>query len=618
MDIAHPCQYRMKGEDIKMKVKKMQTYNFMGLSGEKTYEFNEQFAAFCGENGQGKTSVLNALRYGITGVKPDGELITKGKEKASVLIEFDDGTSIARMEFSKDGKPAAYYVDKKKSTLAAINQKIEWMTNGKKLPELVAASDLLRKLEPEKFGETLLGYLPETMTAEDVCSRIPGITETAAKAVRDILPEGEFGFKELDRFYKYCVEKRRDLKNSIKAENAVVQKYEATVQVPKESKEELMAAMQKLEEQKNRAAAYTAARREYERLKKAAANQLRLIKAEEEKVGGSNPAPHTKEERDSMVTVLNTHRKTVTTLYSSLQAMKSGIDAIKKAVESIRKPVCPLSEKLVCTTDKTPILEELKSEYKKAAAEYNNLIKQYAEAKAKAEEAEAALRKIDADIAETKRVAGIQESIRKLKETMPQVPDEPKAEGDPVKIDRQLEEIRAKLTSIQNAGNLAEEKKNLAKDEGELAKYEFLASAFSPKGEVKQALVVYYLGEFEKQLNQLAGRIFPGMSIKLAPEKGVTVYVDSKGTGKYISIRSLSGGEKACLTFLLMSLLSNITGCRVLILDELSVMDNKTLATFLDVLKENRDEYDLALLALVDHEDSRRILEEKGVPVFTA
>ena len=135
-------------------------------------------------------------------------------------------------------------------------------------------------------------------------------------------------------------------------------------------------------------------------------------------------------------------------------------------------------------------------------------------------------------------------------------------------------------------------------------------------GEVKQALVVYYLGEFENQLNQLAGRIFPGMSIRLVPEKGVTVSVDSKGTGEYMSISSLSGGEKACLTFLLMSLLSNITGCRVLILDELSVMDNTTLATFLDVLKENKAEYDLALLALVDHEDSKRILEEKGVPVL--
>ena len=599
-----------------MKVKKLQTYNFMGLSGERTYEFNDQLAAFCGENGQGKTSVLNALRYGLTGVKPDGELITKGKEKASVLVEFEDGTSIARMEFAKDGKPAAYYVDKKKSTLAAVNQKLEGMTNGKKIPELATASDLLRKLEPEKFGETLLGYLPETMTAEDVCGRIPGITETAAKAVRDILPEGEFGFKELDRFYKYCVEKRRDLKNRIKAESAVVQRLEATVQAPKESKEELMANMQKLEEQKNRAAAYTAARREYERLKKAAENQMKLIKAEEEQAGNSNPAPHTKEERDSMAAILDTHRKTVTTLFSTLQAMKNGIDAIKKAVESIRKPICPLSEKLVCTTDKTPILEELKSEYKKAAAEYNNLIRQYAEAKARAEETEAALRKLDADVAEAKRLEGIRESIRKLKETMPQVPEEPKAEGDPVQFGRQLEEIRAKLTSIQNAGSLAEEKKNLAKDEEELAKYVFLASAFSPKGEVKQALVVYYLGEFENQLNQLAGRIFPGMSIRLVPEKGVTVSVDSKGTGEYMSISSLSGGEKACLTFLLMSLLSNITGCRVLILDELSVMDNTTLATFLDVLKENKAEYDLALLALVDHEDSKRILEEKGVPVL--
>ena len=43
-----------------------------------------------------------------------------------------------------------------------------------------------------------------------------------------------------------------------------------------------------------------------------------------------------------------------------------------------------------------------------------------------------------------------------------------------------------------------------------------------------------------------------GLSERFVSEGGVSVQVDPKGTGQYVSFRSLSGGERAAVAFLLM------------------------------------------------------------------
>lgn len=601
-----------------MKIKTLQTSDFMGLPGTRKYDFSTQVTAFCEGNAKGKTSVLNAVRYGLTGVKPDGEIVTKGKDKAAVQVEFEDGTSFARVEFSKQGKPAAYWVDKKRSTLTAINQKITGMTgNSAGIPKILAASDLLRRLSPQEFGELLLGYLPETMTTDDVLARVTGLTEPMKATIIENLPEGEFGTKELDSFHAKCVERRRELKSRIKGEKAFIEGY-SRFPVPQETMQQLEDSIKALEGQHDRAVAYAAAKREYDKLKKQADDHIRLIKDVEAKIGTAEPVSHTDEERKAAVVVLEAHRTTVTNLHSSLQAMKSSADALKKAIDGIRKPVCPLSDRLVCTTDKTIILNDLVAEYNSLAAEYKKQQASYRTAKAKAENAEKEIQKIDADNAEAKRVAGLKDNLKRLRETMPAVPEEPKPAGDAGQIKQQVNMLRQKVRYLQDAEKLGKYRASLEKHEEMLAKYEKLADAFSPKGEVKKAVTKYYIDEFSASCNRMAGKLFPGMNLKFIPEDGVTVLVDSKGKGDYISIESLSGSEKACVTFLLMSLLSKISGFRILVLDELSVLDNNTLSALLDLLEEHKDEYDLAILALVNHEDSTRILAEKGIRVLEA
>ena len=66
-----------------MFVKNLGTFNFQGLKGVQNFDF-EKITALAQPNGSGKTSLINALRYGLTGIVPKGDLVTRGEVSAAV------------------------------------------------------------------------------------------------------------------------------------------------------------------------------------------------------------------------------------------------------------------------------------------------------------------------------------------------------------------------------------------------------------------------------------------------------------------------------------------------------------------------------------------------------
>ena len=57
-----------------MRVTKMVVDNFKGLTHAE-YDLTDKITIMLAKNGSGKTSFIDALRYGLTGAKPDGEMI---------------------------------------------------------------------------------------------------------------------------------------------------------------------------------------------------------------------------------------------------------------------------------------------------------------------------------------------------------------------------------------------------------------------------------------------------------------------------------------------------------------------------------------------------------------
>lgn len=141
---------------------------------------------------------------------------------------------------------------------------------------------------------------------------------------------------------------------------------------------------------------------------------------------------------------------------------------------------------------------------------------------------------------------------------------------------------------------------------------ESLCTALSPKGTVKQELTAEYLKAMAASLSEETAKVLPGANVRFEADNGIRLYLDRDGNGTVLPFTALSGGEKAAVLFAIIRMLSASAGTRILILDELSVLDSCTFRSLLARLKD--EPMDLALIAAVDHEDTVAAVEEAGIP----
>ena len=154
-------------------------------------------------------------------------------------------------------------------------------------------------------------------------------------------------------------------------------------------------------------------------------------------------------------------------------------------------------------------------------------------------------------------------------------------------ITEELRYLNSQIAVVENYSKKDTYLNNIEKLTKKLGDYQDLYVAFSPKGEVKEKITSYYLEEFAEPCNEKAGKLFPDMKLKFVTQDGVKVLTDPNGSGEYLEFNSLSGGEQASVMFLLVSMLSSLSGMGVIILDELSVLDDNTFENLIRILKEN-------------------------------
>jgi exonuclease SbcC len=76
-----------------MKCVKIKIKNLFGI---REYEMNGQSVELSGKNGAGKTSVIDAIRYGLTNKSDRDYIIRNGENEGEIIIETDNGIRIDR------------------------------------------------------------------------------------------------------------------------------------------------------------------------------------------------------------------------------------------------------------------------------------------------------------------------------------------------------------------------------------------------------------------------------------------------------------------------------------------------------------------------------------------
>lgn len=598
-----------------MKIERLEIVNFMGIKSMKIEM--PQLMAICGANGIGKTSILNAIRYGITGEKPDGDIIYHGCDMCSVTVTFlkeeVERLEIVRMEFLN--KPGKWIINGKYSTQKATNQVIEdFIGISLDKVKITSSGDLIAAMKPQEFSSFILDYIPEKLKLADVLSLVPDSTASMMEICEALLPSENIELATLNDFDNILRATRKDLKASLSAKQAAyAEKPSVFTGRTREQIEEDLTKLNALENQKklyeSELKAYNIAAENVKKHEAMIAN----LKVEISKMSAlTKPDPYEEkkitDEINDIVNSINNNTKAAAGATTALKQLKTTLDALSK-------PICPISPLITCHENKTVAIEEISESITatedglKALSDENAaLIKKKTE-----KEAELTVHKNNSIMYDKKLL--LMKQLNEAEKSRPDIPVKPVAPEVPEDVSAkkfQPNEALKNIIAYEEGVILA---KQIEKIGLELSDYEKLIKAFAEKGPVRNSIISKYLSVFENICNERSQKIRPELSFKFINDNGVVVLMDN-GKGTALPYESLSGGEKAYMIFIIMDMLNQLTGTNILILDELSVIDEKCLNALFDTVIANKEDYDHILLATVDHTDIKEAIAKKSIPVL--
>ena len=597
-----------------MYVKKLIVKNFQGLRGQKEYDLGPVVALF-DKNGRGKTSFIQAYRYVLTGVQPQGRMLSDGEPYSAVGAVLDDGTYLIRQD-NADGKHKFFINRKPVQTKKAYEAYLEQKTGIRPdAMRAVSSGELLASMDPKAFSDLLLSYLPEELTGAFVKEAIDQLTPGMEKILNERLPHS-FGTHEIGLLYKECYTKRRELNARVSALQAVVSSLAPKDGVrPIGDKNDLEIKRNALREKLNAELVYKTEMTAYTKAMQAETARKAQLKEIDAKIVATSAVKPDEEKRLLLVKQLETCRKAAMSANAAAKSMEDVIARNEEAIKKLSSDVCPLSNRIRCSTDKTPALSDLEQAVQEAKASIKKSREAMDQSLKDAKETEEAIRQFDTNAKNWEmRLLLIQQKQRlEQAQPLPKEPVKPETAG----AEEEMKRVEAQMRLLDS---FAEYKKQLAAYTAlkqERDDYDLLVRALGANGPVKAKIIDYYLAEFERQCNESASELHPGMSVKFVQDGGIRVKADIRGNGTYLEYNALSGGERALLITVLLEMLNALTGFNTLILDELSVLDADTFEALIALVVKNKDRYGQVVMAAVNHSEFMDVLHKYEVPVLT-
>lgn len=200
-----------------MKIKKITIKNILGI---EDWELNPdaKFTVVAGQNGAGKTSLIQAINAALGGGH-DATLLRNGTEKGEVVIVFDDNSSINKT-ITESGSTVKVK-DKAGKLIAGKPQTmIDALTNKSKIINPINPIEFLT-LKPEARTKLLLESLPLEISPEKLTAAINGYKARidTDKHALDMIAD----------IRKQIFEERTDVNRSAKEKQATVKQLDETI-----------------------------------------------------------------------------------------------------------------------------------------------------------------------------------------------------------------------------------------------------------------------------------------------------------------------------------------------------------------------------------------------------
>ena len=589
------------------------TISIRNFKGIEDLQLNaKKLNAIIGKCGSGKSSLLDAIRFALTG-KAGKEVIRKGCREASVVLRFSDNSTIERIRRTSENISKC---NGKSSTKRSLD---EFLTARNMNPcwiESLCSVDWFAGLSSKDLNNFFMTILPLRAKAETVVELVAqldkDLTEKKEKyLMEEILKKQEiFSFNDLANGYNTAYTVRQELKRKY---NEMLPRCTFNETVPAKTREDIEKELNNISQVEAAEKEYSKRLKEYASSKKQhdlAIERLDEMKKELDTYSScKKPKEETKTQAEADRKLFQVHIKRTNEYIGTIN---STLDLLKRTLDNLDKPICPISEKLICTTDKSQLKEELLSLIQKN----ENALASNKEFLAKCEDQ---VRKRDDIISNYQKEVYRYEQKTTLENNIskfivPEILPEPQ-KVEKAHLEAKKKELLDLLSILSRYEKVQQNKKELAKIKDKYDLAQFAVKVLDSKIGIPALILQRTLRFFEKKCNEKASLLREGFQIHFLSDNGITIQV-SPGKGKpFVDMKEVSTGEFVCVAYILMTMIGEATKCHLFLIDNLDRLDTEYLNALLSLLEEDK-KIEQVFLGGVDHADVERTLNDKSFQII--
>lgn len=589
------------------------TISIRNFKGIEDLQLNaEKLNAIIGKCGSGKSSLLDAIRFALTG-KAGKEVIRKGCREASVVLRFSDNSTIERIRRTSENISKC---NGKSSTKRSLD---EFLTARNMNPcwiESLCSVDWFAGLSSKDLNNFFMTILPLRAKAETVVELVAqldkDLTEKKEKyLMEEILKKQEiFSFNDLANGYNTAYTVRQELKRKY---NEMLPRCTFNETVPAKTREDIEKELNNISQVEAAEKEYSKRLKEYASSKKQhdlAIKRLDEMKKELDTYSScKKPKEETKTQAEADRKLFQVHIKRTNEYIGTIN---STLDLLKRTLDNLDKPICPISEKLICTTDKSQLKEELLSLIQKN----ENALASNKEFLAKCEDQ---VRKRDDIISNYQKEVYRYEQKTTLENNIskfivPEILPEPQ-KVEKAHLEAKKKELLDLLSILSRYEKVQQNKKELAKIKDKYDLVQFAVKVLDSKIGIPALILQRTLRFFEKKCNEKASLLREGFQIHFLSDNGITIQV-SPGKGKpFVDMKEVSTGEFVCVAYILMTMIGEATKCHLFLIDNLDRLDTEYLNALLSLLEEDK-KIEQVFLGGVDHADVEQTLNDKSFQII--
>lgn len=589
------------------------TISIRNFKGIEDLQLNaKKLNAIIGKCGSGKSSLLDAIRFALTG-KAGKEVIRKGCREASVVLRFSDNSTIERIRRTSENISKC---NGKSSTKRSLD---EFLTARNMNPcwiESLCSVDWFAGLSSKDLNNFFMTILPLRAKAETVVELVAqldkDLTEKKEKyLMEEILKKQEiFSFNDLANGYNTAYTVRQELKRKY---NEMLPRCTFNETVPAKTREDIEKELNNISQVEAAEKEYSKRLKEYTSSKKQHDLAIKRLDEMKKKLDTysscKKPKEETKTQAEADRKLFQVHIKRTNEYIGTIN---STLDLLKRTLDNLDKPICPISEKLICTTDKSQLKEELLSLIQKN----ENALASNKEFLAKCEDQ---VRKRDDIISNYQKEVYRYEQKTTLENNIskfivPEILPEPQ-KVEKAHLEAKKKELLDLLSILSRYEKVQQNKKELAKIKDKYDLAQFAVKVLDSKIGIPALILQRTLRFFEKKCNEKASLLREGFQIHFLSDNGITIQV-SPGKGKpFVDMKEVSTGEFVCVAYILMTMIGEATKCHLFLIDNLDRLDTEYLNALLSLLEEDK-KIEQVFLGGVDHADVERTLNDKSFQII--